>query len=72
VGAPVPDDGEDVTICLFCGAENIRVLGSCRVCGLKVCDKCGNFQHSMGQRFAAHDSCIRRDDSTFSMIRFVK
>jgi hypothetical protein len=39
---------------------------------VRVCEKCGNWQHSMGQRFPAHDECIRRDESTFSMIKFVK
>jgi hypothetical protein len=68
----VPDEDDGKVVCLFCGAENTRLLGNCKICGLRVCDRCGNFQHSMGQRFPAHDACIKRDDSTFSMIRFVK
>jgi predicted ATP-dependent serine protease len=71
MGARVPDDDE-LRICTYCGAEHPRFIGHCKVCGVRVCDRCGNFQHSMGQRFAAHDGCIRRDDTQFSMIKFVK
>lgn len=59
-------------VCLYCGAEGVKRLGYCKICGLRACEKCGNFQHSMGERFAAHDSCIKHDDTAFSMIRFVK
>jgi hypothetical protein len=65
-------DDEDVVVCSFCGAPDPRLLGNCKSCGLRVCDRCGNYQHSMGQRFAMHDGCVRRDEGTFSMIKFVK
>jgi hypothetical protein len=57
---------------MYCGAEGGEKLGVCKICGQRVCEKCGNYQHSMGERFAAHNTCIRRDDSAFTMIRFVK
>lgn len=66
----MPDSNANV--CTFCGAPNPRILGHCKICGVRVCDRCGNFQHSMGQRFPAHDECVRHDESTFSMIKFVK
>ncbi len=59
-------------VCLYCGAEGGHRLGLCKLCGLRVCDKCGNWQHSLGERFPAHDHCIKRNDSAFSMIKFVK
>ncbi len=57
--------------CLYCGAE-ARPLGSCKFCGLSVCDACGNSHWSMGTRFVAHDRCIKNNEGGFSMIRFVK
>ena len=59
-------------MCLYCGNETTRHLGICKFCGVGVCEKCGNIQVSMGERFAAHDSCLKHQDGGFSMIKFVK
>ncbi len=59
-------------MCLYCGAETTRHLGICKFCGVGVCEKCGNIQVSMGERFAAHDACLKQQDGGFSMIKFVK
>jgi hypothetical protein len=58
-------------MCMHCGAV-ARPLGRCTVCGFSVCAKCGNVQHSHGERRPTHDSCLKDDDDGFSMIRFVK
>jgi hypothetical protein len=59
-------------LCRHCGAIDARSLGPCAVCDLAVCEKCGNVQHTSGQRRVVHDSCLASDDSVFTMIRFVK
>jgi len=59
-------------MCRHCGAVEAARLGECVVCGLAVCDKCGNIQHTGGQRRVIHDSCLSEDDSGFTMIKFVK
>jgi predicted amidophosphoribosyltransferase len=66
----VPDEQRDPT-CLYCGAKAPR-LGVCKFCGLAVCHACGNSHYSMGNRFVAHDRCIKKHDEGFSMIKFVK
>lgn len=58
--------------CPHCGAVGARRLGPCRVCGLSVCDQCGNIQHAGGERRPVHDACLRESGDAFSMIRFVK
>lgn len=64
---------EDVKrMCLYCGAETSHHLGICKFCGVGVCAKCGNTHYSMGVCFAAHDSCLKRNEGGFSMIKFVK
>jgi hypothetical protein len=60
------------TMCMHCGAVDPARLGRCSVCGFAVCSKCGNIQHSRGEKRATHDTCLKDDDSGFSMIRFVK
>ena len=59
-------------MCLYCGAETTHHLGVCKFCGVGVCHKCGNLQVSKGEHFAAHDACLRQNDTGFSMIKFIK
>lgn len=59
-------------MCRHCGGIDRPKLGQCAVCGMAVCDKCGNIQHTGGERRVLHDSCLREDDGGFKMIRFVK
>ena len=58
--------------CKYCGAEDVERLGPCSVCGQLVCEKCGCWQHSMGEKRPTHNKCVHTDDSGFSMIKFVK
>jgi len=58
--------------CPHCGAVGTRRLGSCDVCGLVVCERCGNVQHSGGECRIIHDVCLRKSGDSFSMIKFVK
>jgi len=58
-------------MCRHCGAVDRPKLGQCVVCGMSVCDKCGNVQHTRGERRVIHDSCLREDEGGFSMIKFV-
>ncbi len=57
--------------CLNCGSMGSTRLGSCSVCGLSVCDRCGNVQHVGGEKRATHNKCLSKDQG-FSMIKFVK
>ena len=59
-------------LCRHCGAVDSPRLGACVVCGLSVCERCGNVQHGHGQRKVIHDSCLSEDGAGFTMIRFVK
>lgn len=58
-------------MCMFCGARAKR-LGLCDVCNRGVCEKCGNVQHLKGERRIVHDSCLKKGDGGFSMIKFVE
>lgn len=61
-------------MCRHCGAENPHRLGLCHVCGLSVCDKCGDIQHVKGEKRVIHHRCLHEDDEGggFTMIKFVK
>lgn len=59
-------------LCRHCGAVDSAKLGQCVVCDLAVCEKCGNIQHTGGQRRVIHDSCLHKDEAGFTMIKFVK
>ncbi|HEX9094272.1 MAG TPA: hypothetical protein VF902_09850 [Coriobacteriia bacterium] len=59
-------------MCRHCGAVDTRRIGYCSVCGMAVCEKCGNLQHVRGEKRATHNACLKEDDSGFSMIKFVK
>lgn len=50
----------------------MRHIGRCDVCGLAVCEKCGNMQHTRGGRRAMHNACLATDETSFTMIKFVK
>jgi hypothetical protein len=63
---------EGENMCMHCGAVGSTPIGRCSVCGFAVCTRCGNVQHSHGEKRSTHDSCLKDDDSGFSMIRFVK
>lgn len=47
-------------------------LGHCKVCGLAVCERCGNVQHVHGEREVTHNECLHKSGDSFSMIKFVK
>ena len=59
-------------MCRHCASLDAAKLGTCVVCGLSVCEKCGNVQHTRGERRVIHDSCLRDDEDGFQMIKFVK
>jgi len=59
-------------LCRHCGAVDAYKLGQCVVCEMSVCEKCGNTQHTHGERRIIHDDCLKNDDAGFTMIRFVK
>jgi hypothetical protein len=59
-------------MCRHCGALDRSKLGQCEVCGMAVCDKCGNVQHTRGERRVIHDACLIEASDGFSMIKFVK
>lgn len=69
----MPDSGIDLErTCSHCGALGMRHIGRCDVCGLAVCEKCGNMQHTRGGRRAMHNACLATDETSFTMIKFVK
>lgn len=69
----MPDSGIDLDrICSHCGAIDMRYLGQCDVCGLAVCERCGNVQHTRAGRRAIHTGCLAGDDHGFTMIKIVK
>ena len=60
-------------MCSHCGSEGARRIGFCHECGGPVCEKCGNVQHTQGETYVMHDSCLKfGESSSFSMIKFVK
>jgi hypothetical protein len=66
------DRPTDLTrLCRHCGAVDAARIGQCVVCGLSVCERCGNVQHTHGERRIIHDSCLRQDGGGFTMIKFV-
>jgi hypothetical protein len=70
----VPDSGIDLErICSHCGAFDQRHIGHCDVCGLAVCERCGNMQHTRTGRRARHNGCLDADQGAgFTMIRIIK
>lgn len=58
--------------CAHCGAIGAARLGPCDVCGMAVCERCGNVQHTGGERKIVHNSCLDKSGDSFSMIKFVK
>ncbi len=59
-------------LCRHCGALDSRRLGQCVVCDMAVCEKCGNVQHTHGERRVIHDACLSKDEGAFTMIKFVR
>lgn len=59
-------------MCRHCGAMDGARLGYCSVCGLTVCEKCGNVQHVRGEKRVTHNTCLKDDEGGFSMIKFVR
>jgi hypothetical protein len=59
-------------LCTNCGALDAPRLGRCVICYMPVCEKCGNVQHTHGERRVIHDACLSQDESAFSMIKFVQ
>ena len=57
--------------CPHCGATDAHRLGHCKVCGLSVCEKCGNIQHSHGEQEVVHNECLSDSGDSFSMIKFI-
>jgi hypothetical protein len=70
--ATVSVAGGVAKFCPHCGAFGAPRLGSCSVCRLSVCEKCGNVQHIKGERTVIHNECLRESGDSFSMIKFVK
>jgi hypothetical protein len=67
------DRQTDLTrLCRHCGAVDSPRIGQCVVCGLAVCERCGNVQHTHGERKIIHDSCLHQDGGGFTMIKFVR
>jgi hypothetical protein len=58
--------------CAHCGAVDSHKFGTCTVCYLPVCERCGNIQHVQGERRPIHNSCLAEGDHGFTMIKFVK
>jgi len=58
--------------CPHCGAVGSKRLGPCSVCGLAVCERCGNVQYVGGERRITHNECLGKSGDSFSMIKFVK
>lgn len=58
--------------CPHCGAFSAPRIGSCSVCKLSVCERCGNIQHIKGERTIIHNECLRDSGDSFTMIKFVK
>jgi hypothetical protein len=72
-GRKMPDRPVELSrMCRHCGAFDVRKLGQCVVCGLAVCEKCGNVQHTQGEHRVIHDACLSQDENAFTMIKFVK
>jgi hypothetical protein len=68
----VSTTGGMAKFCPHCGAFGTPRLGSCSVCHLSVCEKCGNIQHIKGERTIIHNECLRDSGDSFTMIKFVK
>jgi len=69
----MPDTKPELSrLCRHCGAVDSPKLGQCSVCGMAVCERCGNVQHGHGERRVIHDACLAEDGAGFTMIRFVK
>ena len=58
--------------CPHCGATAARRLGHCKVCGLAVCELCGNIQHVHGDTEVVHNECLHKTGDSFTMIKFVR
>lgn len=61
-----------IKFCPHCGSVGAARIGPCTVCGLAVCERCGNTQHIKGERTAVHDACLSKTGDSFSMIKFIK
>ncbi|MDZ4170106.1 MAG: hypothetical protein U1E26_10730 [Coriobacteriia bacterium] len=59
-------------LCPHCGAIDSRRLGDCSVCHKLVCERCGNIQFIGGERRVTHHECLKKEDTGFTMIKFVK
>ena len=59
-------------LCRHCGTVDASRLWQCTVCGMAVCDRCGNVQHVHGEGKVIHNACLADGDHGFTMIRFVK
>jgi hypothetical protein len=69
----MPDSTTELSrLCRHCGAVDARKLGPCTVCEMAVCERCGNVQHTRGERKIIHDNCLASDENAFTMIKFVK
>jgi hypothetical protein len=64
--------GVSKKFCHHCGAFGKPRIGACKVCGLSVCEQCGNIQYIQGEREIIHNACLGKSGESFSMIKFVK
>ena len=65
------NSGGVLEVCPYCGATAVRRLGYCNVCDRVVCERCGNVHIVGGERRVTHSECLRKDNDSFSMIKFV-
>jgi len=72
VAKGVAEQSARMMVCPYCGAQDVRRLGSCSVCDRTVCEHCGNSHVSLGERRVTHKECLHKDGEAFSMIKFVK
>ena len=69
----MPQGNNDLArMCRHCGAIDAPRLGTCSVCELSVCEKCGNVQFVHGERRVTHDVCLSKNEEGFTMIKFVR
>ena len=68
----MPEPAIPKRMCSHCGSMGSTRLGHCKVCGMLVCEKCGNSQYAHGTREVVHNSCLGKTGDSFSMIKFVE
>ncbi len=70
-------DSKPLSLCVHCGAQRCRVLGTCKFCHQPVCTSCGTTQITQTEgAFHVHSTCFESHldqiNSSFQFIKFVK